>query len=107
MASTMPRTPATTSIDGREHLTSAQVARYLGIRLETVYAYVSRGVLHRVRLPGSRESYFALNEVRTLTGSGGMHRQRRRPGLADAIQTSITLIDHDRLYFRGRFGSEE
>ncbi|HKN98707.1 MAG TPA: citrate synthase [Pseudonocardiaceae bacterium] len=101
----MPRTPATTSIDGREHLTSAQVARYLGVRLETVYAYVSRGVLHRVRLPGSRESYFALTEVRALTG-GGLRRQRRRPGLADTIQTSITLLDHDQLYFRGRLATE-
>jgi citrate synthase len=97
----MARTPATTSIDGREHLTSAQVARYLGVRLETVYAYVSRGVLNRVRLPGSKESYFALSEVRALTGSGGLRRQRRRPGLTDAIQTSITLIDHDQFYFRG------
>jgi citrate synthase len=98
----MPRSPVTTSIDGQEHLTSAQVARYLGVRVETVYAYVSRGVLSRVRLPGSRESYFALNEVQALTGNGGRHRRRRRPGLADAIQTSITLIDHDQLYFRGR-----
>ncbi|GAB3913322.1 citrate synthase [Kibdelosporangium lantanae] len=96
----MARTPATTSIDGREHLTSSQVARYLGVRLETVYAYVSRGVLNRVRLPGSKESYFALTEVRALTG--GPRRQRRRPGLTDTVQTSVTLIDHDQVYFRGR-----
>jgi citrate synthase len=98
----MPRIPATTSIDGQEHLTSAQVARYLGVKVQTVYAYVSRGVLNPVRLRGSRESYFALNEVQVLTGSGGMRRQRRRPGLSDAIRTSITLIDHDQLYFRGQ-----
>src|SRR4051794_35164243 len=98
---TMARIPATTSIDGREHLTSAQVARYLGVRLETVYAYESRGVLRRVRVPGNRESYFALTEVKALVGAGGVRRQRRRPGVADAVQTSITLIDRDQLYFRG------
>ncbi|RZS32725.1 citrate synthase [Herbihabitans rhizosphaerae] len=102
----MPRTPATISIDGRAHLTSAQVARYLGVKIETVYAYVSRGVLTRVRRPGNRESYFALSQVRALTGTTGPGRQRRGPGVADEIHTSITLLDHDRLYFRGTAATE-
>ncbi|SDD46034.1 citrate synthase [Auraticoccus monumenti] len=88
-------------IDGVDHLSSSQVARRLGVRLETVYAYASRGVLHRRRLPGRRESYFALAEVETLTrGSGG--GRRRPPGLSDDVRTAITLIEHDRLSYRGQ-----
>lgn len=87
-------------IDGVDHLSSSQVARRLGVRLETVYAYASRRVLHRRRLPGRRESYFALAEVEALT-RGGAGGRRRPPGLSDDVRTAITLIEHDRLSYRG------
>ncbi len=44
-------------------LTTSQVASRLGIKRATVYAYVSRGVLRRVRRPGRRDSWFDLSEV--------------------------------------------
>ncbi len=77
--------PVVVRIDGHDHLSSAQVARYLGIKPETVYAYVSRGVLRRVRLPGRRESFFPLAEVEALVRPSGPTR-RRAPGLTDDIR---------------------
>jgi citrate synthase len=87
-------------IDGHDHLSSTQVARYLGIKLESVYAYASRGILHRVRLPGRRESYFRLAEVEALIGPAAPTR-RRSPGLSEDIRTGITLVEADRLSYRG------
>lgn len=87
-------------IDGHDHLSSAQVARYLQIKPETVYAYVSRGVLRRVRVPGRRESYFPLVEVEALVRPSAPTR-RRAPGLTDDIRTAVTLVESDRLSYRG------
>lgn len=97
--------PVVVRIDGHDHLSSAQVARYLGIKPETVYAYVSRGVLRRVRLPGRRESFFPLAEVEALVRPSGPTR-RRAPGLTDDIRTAITLVEADRLSYRGHDACE-
>ena len=63
-------------------LTSREVADRLGVRLETVYAYVSRGVLTSRRAPAGRGSTFDRAEVEACwTGSGGDGRgvPRGRP----------------------------
>ena len=49
--------------DPARWLTTSQVATRLGIKRTTVYAYVSRGVLRRVRRPGRQDSWFDLSEV--------------------------------------------
>ncbi|MCM3883298.1 citrate/2-methylcitrate synthase [Frankia sp. R82] len=56
--------------DGQERLTSREVARRLGVKIETVYAYASRGLLHSQREPGRRGSTFDPAEVEQLRGSG-------------------------------------
>lgn len=85
--------------DGRPGalLSTAQVARVLGIKPQSVYAYASRGRLHPVRVPGRRGSFYTAEEVASVRDSG------RSPdtGLAERIQTSITLIENDRLCYRG------
>ncbi|RCK69888.1 helix-turn-helix domain-containing protein [Desertihabitans brevis] len=86
-------------IDGVDHLSAEQVARRLGVKVQTVYAYASRGVLRRRRLPGRRESYFPLAEVEALTSGGGT--RRRPPGLSEDVRTALTLVEHDRLSYRG------
>lgn len=75
-------------------LTTQQVARRLGVKPETVYAYVSRGLLTSRRGPGGRTSTFDPKEVDALTG------RQRRAGV-EAVRTGITLIDGDRYYYRG------
>ncbi|NUV71390.1 helix-turn-helix domain-containing protein [Streptomyces sp. CAI-121] len=95
-------------------LTTRQAAELLGVKPETVYAYVSRGQLSSVRAAGGRGSTFDAEEVRALARRSG----RRDPSPAGgdlAFRTGITLIEDDRCYFRGidatelarRYGYEE
>lgn len=77
--------------------TEEAVAR-LGVKPATLYAYVSRGLLRRHRGPDGR-SRFALEDVERL-------RQRGRavPARASslAIESSLTSVGEDAIYFRGR-----
>lgn len=81
-------------------LTTRETADLLGVKPETVYAYVSRGQLSSRRAPGGRGSTFDADEVRALVRRTG----RREPAAADGglvFRTEITLIDRDRYWFRG------
>lgn len=103
MSGATPRRRARTRpvrIDGRDYLTTGQVAAYLGVRTQTVYAYVSRGVLQRTTIRGQRGSFFALSEVEEVAARG---RQPRSSVPGDRVHTQITLLDPDgRLAYRGR-----
>ncbi|MGF1661575.1 MAG: citrate/2-methylcitrate synthase [Kineosporiaceae bacterium] len=82
------------------HLSTAEAARRLGVKPETVYAYVSRGLLTSVRRPGHRGSAFAVDQVEALAARGRAGRSPR--GALERIRTSVTALDDDRLYYRGR-----
>ncbi|MER8009816.1 citrate synthase [Streptomyces sp. NPDC094149] len=83
-------------------LTTKEAAELLGVKPETVYAYVSRGQLSSRRVPGGRGSTFDGREVEALA-----RRNRREssgsPGSGGelSVRTRITLIEEDRYYFRG------
>jgi citrate synthase len=83
-------------------LTTKEAAELLGVKPETVYAYVSRGQLGSRRVPGGRGSTFDAKEVEALA-----RRNRRESGGSSgsggelSVRTRITLIDTDRYYFRG------
>ncbi|MER6630873.1 citrate synthase [Streptomyces sp. NPDC000987] len=83
-------------------LTTKEAAELLGVKPETVYAYVSRGQLSSRRVPGGRGSSFDAGEVEALA-----RRNRREsavgPGSGGelSVRTRITLIESDRYYFRG------
>ncbi|MDO0925366.1 citrate synthase [Streptomyces sp. TG1A-8] len=83
-------------------LTTKETAEVLGVKPETVYAYVSRGLLSSRREPGGRASTFEAEEVEALA------RRNRRDAAGTAgfggdlsVRTRITLIEEDRYYFRG------
>ncbi|WP_338895691.1 citrate synthase [Streptomyces sp. TG1A-60] len=83
-------------------LTTRETAELLGVKPETVYAYVSRGQLSSRRDPGGRGSTFAAEEVAALA------RRNRRESSGSpatdgelAVRTRLTLIEDDRYYFRG------
>ncbi|OZD01746.1 hypothetical protein CH275_18245 [Rhodococcus sp. 06-235-1A] len=86
--------------DGRNLLTTAQAAARLGIKPETVYAYVSRGLLTSTRLPGVRGSVFDVDEVESLAGRDTA--RRTDIGAVERIRTQTTLIEGEHLYYRGR-----
>jgi citrate synthase len=85
-------------------LTTAEVAKRLDVKPETVYAYVSRGLLTNVRAGDRRGSRFAQGEVERLAGRA---REGRRPsGALERIRTGLTLLTEDELYYRGHPVSE-
>ncbi|MFC8344177.1 citrate synthase [Streptomyces sp. NPDC057280] len=87
---------------GDRRLSTKEAAELLGVKPETVYAYVSRGQLSSRRVPGGRGSTFDAKEVETLA-----RRNKRESGGSSgsggelSVRTRITLIDEDRYYFRG------
>lgn len=84
-------------------LTTAQVADYLGVKVQTVYAYVSRGVLAPVRREAGTGSLFALGDVQAVAeGAGRSGRRARRRATSDDVRTAITEIGPGSLAFRGR-----
>jgi citrate synthase len=86
----------------RNLLTADQVARRLGVKLETVYAYVSRGVLTRTIADDGHTSRFDTGEVEELARRGRPRRERNRQGTVDvSLATAITGIVGNRLLFRG------
>lgn len=86
--------------DGPGGLTAEEAARRLGVKRETLYAYVSRGLLTSTRPPGIRRSRFDAGEIRRLA------ERRRAGGRAGALElvvdSGLTMLDPaGRLYFRG------
>ncbi|WP_338837021.1 citrate synthase [Gordonia polyisoprenivorans] len=92
------RFPTPIRHDGRDYLTTEQVAKVLGVKISTVYAYVSRGRLHSSRIAGYDGSMFAVDEV-----DGLLQGSRHRPpaGVAERIRTQLTYLHDDRLHYRG------
>ncbi|MCF2526649.1 citrate synthase [Yinghuangia soli] len=83
----------------RHRLTAEEAARRLGVKVETVYAYVSRGLLVSVRAPDGRTSLFAPDEVDAVARRAG--RGRGASPALEEVRTGISLIRDDGLYYRG------
>lgn len=72
-------------------MTSEAAAARLRVKPETLYAYVSRGLVTSERLPGTRRSRFRRADVERLAA-----RQRvggRAGGLEVIVETELTLLD--------------
>ena len=84
-----------------------EAARRLGVRRETVYAYVSRGLIRSEAQGGTRERLYHREDVEALV----RRRQGRRDparAAADALSwgtpvldSELTLIREGELYYRG------
>lgn len=88
----------TMSMSTDDWVSAAAASTRLGIRQETLYAYVSRGLLNPRR--EGRRSYFSIEELDQLEPRG---KRTLRPGRVEvAIDSAITLIDPaGRLFYRG------
>ena len=92
------------NIDYRQAMTwlsTAQTAHRLGVKPATIYAYVSRGVLHNHHDPDTRRSRFDESEVERLAVRGRPREASRIRSLDLQIETAITEIEGHRVRYRG------
>jgi citrate synthase len=86
-------------------LTAREAADRLGVKLDTLYAYVSRGRLRSVMVPGTRERRYREEDVEALLDTRGGARLPRGPdpeALMPVLGSSICLIENGRFYYRGQ-----
>jgi citrate synthase len=81
-------------------LESDEAARRLGVKVATLYAYVSRGLLVSHRSPSGRRSLFEMDEVERLA------RRSRQGKVVETrmatITTAITQLTDEGPIYRGR-----
>ncbi len=92
--------------EGR-YLAAGEAARELGVSVETLYSYVSRGMI-RSEAAGGRSRRYRAEDVRRLKE----RKQRRRDPEAvvegalswgtPVMESAITLVTDDALYYRGQ-----
>jgi citrate synthase len=84
-------------------LSARETAELLGIKVDTLYAYVSRGLLSSIEIADSRERHYDAEDVeRFRAGRGGRGPHVRAEALMPVIGSAICLIEDHRLYYRGR-----
>ena len=90
-------------------LSADEAARRLGVKRETLYAYVSRGLIRSTAKGGaSRERLYAREDIERTRRRA---EDRRDPSAiathalslgSPVLESRITLIENGRLYYRGR-----
>src|SRR5438046_6938904 len=90
-----------------EWLNSKEASRRLGISAATLYAYVSRGLLRSEAVDGSRERRYRADDISRLKRRRDVGRKAE--SIANhaldfgtpVLESALTLIDDNRLYYRG------
>ena len=77
---------------------SAEAAKRLGIKLSSLYVYVSRGLIQSHRSADGRRSLFAVEDVERLAASRG---ERRTGPRITSVTTSVTQITAAGPSYRG------
>lgn len=89
------------------YLNSTEAAARLGVSRQTLYAYVSRGLLHAEPGGSQRESRYFAADVDRLASQRARGRKPKEVAKAalnwgsPVLESSITLIDGGRLFYRG------
>jgi citrate synthase len=91
-------------------ISSREAADRLGVKPATLYAYVSRGLLRSAPGPDSRVRRYYADDVERLkrrrhAGAGAGPPPKPFDKLAPVLDTSLSLIENHRLYYRGRDAS--
>ncbi|ODP32032.1 citrate synthase family protein [Pandoraea sp. ISTKB] len=90
------------------YFTAAQAAERLGVSLQTLYAYVSRGLLHAEPGKTHRERRYRAADVERLAAQRTRGRKPKEVAKAaldwgmPVLESAITLIEDGRCYYRGR-----
>lgn len=91
-----------------EYLSADEAAKRLGVSRQTLYSYVSRGLLLAREADDNRQSRYLAEAVERLRGE--RRRGRRPKDVAKAtldwgtpvLESALTLIQQGRLYYRGQ-----
>ena len=82
-------------------LTAREAADRLGVKVATVYAYVSRGHLQSETAPDGRTSTFDPRAIEAMARRGRPRRSTRSSTLDLELTTALTEVRDGRLRFRG------
>jgi citrate synthase len=85
-------------------VTSEEAARRLGVKVPTLYAYVSRGALSSHRSPDGRRSLFDVADLDALARRS--RTGQRTEGRLATVATAVTEIRDEGPVFRGRAATE-
>lgn len=95
-------------MNDRIHLTAREAAAELNVSRATLYAYVSRGLIHSEPSETGRSRLYRAEDVRSLRarktpkkGDENVARQSLSFG-EPVLDSAITLISEGRVYYRGR-----
>ena len=92
----------------RLFLTAKEAAAELGVRVETLYSYVSRGLIRSEPGPG-RARLYAAEDVRAMRQREHVAGANMRTGpseAGEAIRSALTYIDEEGPHYCGRLASE-
>jgi citrate synthase len=93
-----------------EFVTAEEAARWLQVSRATLYAYVSRGLLRSEPVPGSKARRYHRADVEALASRGrGAGPRASASALRfgePILESAISLIRDNRLYYRGHDVSE-
>jgi citrate synthase len=85
-----------------EQITAGEAAGRLGVDVRTLYAYVSRGSLHRSGADGDRRSLYDADEVELLARRGRPRSTgRSRAGIDVVVGSSVSAIGDGWIRYRG------
>ncbi|MFM7536100.1 MAG: citrate/2-methylcitrate synthase [Acidimicrobiales bacterium] len=85
-----------------ELIDATTAARRLGVKRETLYAYVSRGTLASHPAPDGRRSLFEAAAVERLARRGRPRRATQRGAIDITLETAITELADRGVRYRGR-----
>ena len=84
------------------YIGSQEAARRLGVRRETLYAYVSRGEIARRSAIDGRTSLYSVDDIdRLVRRTRGKQIPTSRPSIDVQITSAITQLDEHSLQYRG------
>jgi citrate synthase len=84
----------------KDWISTDEAAHRLGVKHETLYAYVSRGIVTRRLAESGKGSEFSRKEIEHLAISRGT-KPGRRGAFDVTITTRISSIEGNQLFFRG------
>ena len=89
-------------------ITAPEAAKRLGVSRQTLYSYVSRGLLRADKTSSRSASRYRSDEIERLAVNRRSARNPRQAAVASldfglpVLASSLTLIDDGKLYYRGQ-----